>query len=85
MIGAEFEADLETIVARAGENDRLRAERLGDGHAQQADRAGAGDDHALAGHQTAEFGEPVHRRAGGHDQRRFLVRHVVWIATSVLM
>jgi hypothetical protein len=31
----------------------------------------------ITGDETAEFGQPVHRRACGHDQRRFLIRHRV--------
>ena len=53
------------------------AERLGDRDAEQADRAGAGDHHALARHQPAELGQAVHRGAGGDDERRLLVRHRV--------
>ena len=55
----------------------MRAHRLGDRDAEQPDRAGAGHHHALARDQAAEFGQAVHRGAGGDDQRRFLVRHVV--------
>ena len=54
-----------------------RAHRLGHADAEQADRAGAGDDDALAGDEPAELGQAVHRGAGGDDQRRLLVRHVV--------
>jgi hypothetical protein len=54
-------------------------------HAHQADRARAHDHHALAGDQPAELGQPVHRGAGGDDQRRLLVAHVVGDMTSVLM
>ncbi len=77
MVGAELEPDLEAVVARAGEDHRLRAHRLGDRDAEQSDRAGAGHHHALAGHQPAELGEAVHGGAGGDDQRRLLVRHLV--------
>ena len=77
MIGAELLADLQPVVARAGEDDRLRAERLGHRHAQQADRAGPRHDHALACDQAAKLGQAVHGRAGGDDQRRLLVGHVV--------
>src|SRR5207342_1170214 len=41
------------------------------------DRAGAGDHDALARNQPAELGQAVHGRAGGDDQRRLLVRHLV--------
>jgi hypothetical protein len=44
---------------------------------KKADRAGASDDDALAGDETAQLGEAVHRGAGGHHQRRLLVRHGV--------
>ena len=53
----------------------MRAERLRHRNAEQADRAGAGHHHALARHEPAEFGQAVHRGAGGDDQRRLLVRH----------
>src|SRR6516165_5873356 len=33
VVGTELAADLEPVVARAGEGDRLRAERLRDGNA----------------------------------------------------
>src|SRR5262249_7180455 len=75
VVGTELAADLEPVVARAGEDDRLRAERLRDGNAEEPDRAGAGDHDALARDQAAELGEPVHRGAGGDHQRRLLVRH----------
>src|SRR5215468_9185658 len=77
VVGTEFTTDLEPVVARAGEDDRLRAERLRDGNAEEPDRAGAGDHDALARDQAAELGEPVHRGAGGDHQRRLLVRHRV--------
>ena len=77
MIGAELEPDLEAVVARAGEDHRMSAERLGNGDAEQPDRSRPGDHHALAGDQAAELGQPVHRGAGGDDQRRLLVRHLV--------
>src|SRR5262245_27975554 len=77
VVGTELAADLEAVVARAGEDDRMRAERLRDGNAKEPDRAGAGDHHALARDQAAELGEPVHRGAGGDHQRRLLVRHRV--------
>src|SRR5215831_3481936 len=77
VVGTELAADLEPVVARAGEDDRMRAERLRDGNAKEPDGAGAGDHHTLAGDQPAELGEPVHGGAGGDHQRRFLVRHRV--------
>ena len=77
VIGAEFEPDLQPVVARAGEDDGMRPHRLGDRDTEQPDRTGTGHHHALARDQTAEFGQAVHRGAGGDDQRRFLVRHLV--------
>src|SRR5262245_11832804 len=77
VVGTELAADLEPIVARTGEDDGMRAERPCDRDAEEADRAGAGDHHALARDQPAELGEPVHRGAGGDHQRRLLVRHRV--------
>ncbi len=77
MIGAELAADFQPIVARAGEDHGRGAQRLRHRDAEKTDRARAGDDDALAGHQAAELGQPVHRRAGGHHQRRLLVRHGV--------
>ena len=55
----------------------MGAHRLGNRDAQEPDRAGAGDHDALARDQPAELGQPVHRGAGGDDQRRLLVRHLV--------
>src|SRR6516225_5204281 len=77
VVGTELAADLEAVVARAGEDDRMRAERLRDGNPEEPDRAGAGDHDALARDQPAELGEPVHRGAGGDHQRCLLVRHRV--------
>ena len=77
MIGAELEADLQPIVARAGEDDGLRAHRFRHRDAEKADRPRPGDDDAFAGDETAELGQPVHRRAGGDDERRLLIRHRV--------
>src|SRR5262249_30489659 len=77
MVGAEFAADLQAIVARAGEDHGARAERLGDGDAEQPDGAGPEYRDALAGDEAAEFGQPVHGGAGGHHQGRLLVRHAV--------
>src|SRR6516225_6345605 len=77
VVGTELAADLEAVVARAREDNRLRAERLRDGNPEEPDRAGAGDHDALARDQPAELGEPVHGGAGGDHQRRFLVRHRV--------
>ena len=75
VVGAEFEPDLEAVVARAGQDHRLRAKRLRDRDAEQADRARARDHDAFARHQPAELGQAVHRGAGGDDQRCLLVRH----------
>src|SRR6516164_7272384 len=77
VVGTELAADLEPVVARTGEDDGMRAERLCDRDAKEPDRAGAGDHDALARDQPAELGEPVHRGAGGDHERRFLVRHRV--------
>ena len=77
MIGPELPAQLQSRLARAREDHRLRAQRLGDRHGQKPDRARSGDDHALSGDQAAERVEGVHRRAGGHDQRRLLVADAV--------
>src|SRR5690606_18705663 len=52
-------------------------EGLGDGSTEEADRAGAGDDDALARDEAAEFGQAVHRGAGGDDEGRLLVAHLV--------
>ena len=77
MVGAELEPDLEAVVARAGEDDGMGAHRLRHRDAEEPDRAGAGDHDALARDEPAELGEPVHRGAGGDDERRLLVRHLV--------
>src|SRR4029453_9364833 len=47
VVGAELATDREPVVACAGEDDRMRAERLGDGDAEEPDRSGAGDHDAL--------------------------------------
>ena len=73
----EFAAHFQPAVARAGQNNRRGAERLGDRNPHQSDRSRAGHDDALAGDQPAHDVEPVHRGAGRDDQRRFRVRHVV--------
>ena len=51
--------------------------RLGDADAHQADRARTDHHDALAGNDAAHHVEPVHRGAGGDDQRRLRVGHVV--------
>ena len=56
---------------------RLRAQRLGDRHAEQPDRPRSGHDDAFACDKAAEFRQPIHRRTGGDDQGRLLVRHLV--------
>ena len=53
----------------------MRPQRLGHRDAQQADRTGSTDHDAFTGDQAAQFGQTVHRRARGDDQRRFLVGH----------
>src|SRR6185437_8471186 len=47
-ISAQFLADLKAVVARAGEDYRMGAERLRDRHAEQSDRTGARHHDALA-------------------------------------
>src|SRR6201997_5280135 len=42
VVGTEFAADLEPVVARTGEDDGMRAERSCDRDAEEADRGGAG-------------------------------------------
>src|SRR4029453_14897240 len=73
VVGAELAPDRQPVVACAGEDDGMRAERLGDGDPEKPDRSGAGDHDALSRDQAAELGEPVHRRAGGADARRLLL------------
>src|SRR3569833_1361276 len=77
VIRTQLLADLKAIVARAGENDRLCAERLGNRDAQQADRARTRDDNALASNEAAKFGQAIHRGACRYDQRRLYIRHRV--------
>ena len=67
----------QAVVARAGQDDRRRAQRLGHRDAEQADRSRPQHGDAFARHQPAEFGQSVHRGAGGHHQRRLGVRHAV--------
>jgi len=77
MIRAKFETDLKAVVARSGQDHRLRAEGFGDRHAEQSDRTRTGHNDALACDKAAEFRQPVHRRTRGNDQGRLLVRHLV--------
>ena len=76
-VGAEFLADREPPVARSRQDHRACAERFGDRHREQPDRARADHDDAFAGDQSAELGQAVHRRPGGDDQRRLRVAHGV--------
>src|SRR5262249_56112090 len=55
VVGTELAADVEPVVARAGEDDRMRAERLRDGNAEEPDRAAASDHHPPAPHQPPAF------------------------------
>ena len=50
---------------------------LADGDPHQADGSGAGDDEALPSNQAAKDIQAVHRRAGGDDQGRLFVTHLV--------
>ena len=77
VVGAQPLAHLEAALARAGEDHRLRAQRLGDADAHQADRPGTEHDDGLAGNDAAHDVEAVHGGARRDDQRRLLVRHVV--------
>src|SRR6476659_1482877 len=77
MIGAEPLAHFETAVARAGEDHRLRPQGLGDADPHQPDRARTDHDDAFSGNHAAQHIEPVHRGAGGDDERRLGVAHVV--------
>ena len=74
-VGAQFLADRKPLVAGSCQHHRARAECLGHGHRKEPDWAGTNHHDALAGHQSAEFGEAVHRGAGGNDQRRFRIGH----------
>ena len=64
-------------MAGAGQDHRLGAQRLGDADAHQPDRSRTGYHDPLAGDDPAHHVETVHRGAGGDDQRRLLVAHVV--------
>src|SRR5262249_28860701 len=77
VIGAKLATDFEAIVASPGQDHRLRAQGFGNRNAKEPDRPGTGNDNALAGDEPAEFGEAVHRGAGGDDERRLFVRHGV--------
>ena len=57
------------------QDHRARAKRLGNGHREQPDRAGANDDNAFACDQPAEFGQAVHGGAGSDDEGGFRVAH----------
>src|SRR6185312_15988786 len=77
LVRPEAPAHFETAVAGAGQDHRLRAQRLGDTHSHQADRPGAGDHDGFAGDDAAHHVEAVHRGPGSDDQGRLLVAHVV--------
>src|SRR3954468_13197859 len=77
VVCAEALADLEPVVARAGQDDGLGAERLGNRRAEEPDRARAAHDDRVAGDQATELRQAVHGRAGGDDERRLLVAHGV--------
>src|SRR6516225_1055626 len=76
-VGAEPFADREPALARAGQDHRLRTQRLGDAYPHQTDRSRSGNDDPFAGDNAAHYVEPVHCRAGGDDEGRLLVGHVV--------
>ena len=77
VIGTQLFADFKPVVARAGQDHWLGAQRLGNGGAHQADRPRSGNDNAFAGDQAAKLGQAVHRRARGDDQCRLFVGHGV--------
>jgi len=57
-VGAKLAAHLEPALAGAGQDHRLRAERLGDPDPHQPDGPGTGDHHALAGDDPAITSSP---------------------------
>ena len=73
VIRPELLAEIQSRVARSGEDHRLRAERLADRDGHQSDRARPCDDQALSGNQAGERVEGVHGGAGSDDQRRLFV------------
>src|SRR5262249_49820524 len=77
MIGPEFAPNRKPVVAGAGKNNGLRPQGLRHRHAEKTDRPGTGDDHTLAGNQTAAHGESVPRSVRGRQQRRLVLRHRV--------
>ncbi len=77
MVRAELQPQVQPRVAGPGEDDGLGAQGLADGDPHQADRARAGDDEALPGDQAAQDVQTVHGRAGGDDQGRLLVAHLI--------
>src|ERR1044071_6874124 len=77
MIGAEAPAHFEAAVARAGEDHRLRPQGFGDSDPHQPDWARPYDDDAFSGNHAAHDVEPIHRGAGGDDERRLGVAHSV--------
>ena len=77
VIRSKLAAHFKAVVAGPGEDHLAGAQGLGNADAHQADRAGAHDHHRLSGNQTADNVEPVHGGAGGDDQCRLLVAHVL--------
>src|SRR4029077_17514329 len=73
----ELRADLQSIVAGAGKNDRLGAESFRDRNGHQPDGARAGDANTFAGHKPAKFGKRIHCGSGGNDEGTLFVCHLV--------
>ena len=76
-VGAELFPHLEASVAGAGQDDGLGAQCLGYADAHEPYRPWTNDDDSLAGDDAAHDIQPVHRRPGGDDERRFRVAHLV--------
>src|SRR5262249_17064082 len=77
MVGAEFAANLQAILAGAGQDHRTGTERLGDGHAEKPDGAGPEYGDAFARHESPELRQSIHRRSRGDHEGRLRIGHVV--------
>src|SRR5690606_4884696 len=76
-IGTKLLADLQAIVARAGQNDGLRAKGLGNSDAEESDWSGTGHHDTFTRNEAAELRQAVHGGTSRDDQSCLLVRHVV--------
>ena len=77
VICAEFQTNLVAVLAGSDQHHRTGAQRFCNRNRQKPDWPRSDHHHALAGNQTAKFGEAVHRCPCRDHQRRLGIRHVV--------